>query len=114
MIGELARQHTALAAQLAELEAELGGVMAAVDDVLDVSELAQVTDIPAADLTRWREQAATPARGKRKRTRTTTKNNNPSTPNGEAATSATAPATRPEHPAVSEATAAAPVGAAST
>jgi len=67
-VGELARRHTELAGQLTELERELGEVLTAAGDVIDATELAQVTDIPAADLTRWRDQAAKPARrGRRKR-----------------------------------------------
>ncbi|MBN6034155.1 hypothetical protein [Amycolatopsis sp. 195334CR] len=66
-VGELARRHTELAAQLADLERELGEVLTAAGDVIDVPELAQVTDVPAADLTRWRDQAAKPSRGKRTR-----------------------------------------------
>ncbi|WP_431909867.1 hypothetical protein [Amycolatopsis thermoflava] len=69
MVGELARRHAALAAQLAELERELGEALTAAGDVIDVSELAQVTDIPAADLTRWRDQSS--SRGKRRRSTTT-------------------------------------------
>ncbi|GAB2790623.1 hypothetical protein [Amycolatopsis magusensis] len=67
-VGELARRHDELATQLAELEHQLGEVLTAAGDVIDVPELAHVTDIPAADLTRWREQATKPARsGKGKR-----------------------------------------------
>jgi hypothetical protein len=65
-IGQLARRHIDLAGQLAELERELGQVLTAAGDVIDVPELAQVTDVPAADLARWREQAVKPAR-RRKR-----------------------------------------------
>ncbi|MFE5565048.1 hypothetical protein ACFQ68_08655 [Amycolatopsis japonica] len=67
-VGELARRHAGLAERLAGLERELGEVLAAAGDVIDVPELAEVTDVPAAELTRWRDQAAKPARGgKRKR-----------------------------------------------
>lgn len=69
-VGDLARQHATLASQLADLEHELGDLLTAASDVIDLPELAQVTDIPVADLTRWRDQAAKPARGKRKRTST--------------------------------------------
>ncbi|UOZ03407.1 hypothetical protein [Amycolatopsis sp. WQ 127309] len=65
-VGLLARRHVDLAGQLAELERELGQVLTAARDVIDVPELADVTDIPAADLSRWREQAVKPAR-RRKR-----------------------------------------------
>ncbi|QFU86724.1 hypothetical protein [Amycolatopsis sp. YIM 10] len=66
-VGELARRHTELAVQLADLERELGEVLTAAGDVIDVPELAQITDVPAADLTRWRDQAAKPSRGRRTR-----------------------------------------------
>ncbi|HEY2100107.1 MAG TPA: hypothetical protein VGH72_26830 [Pseudonocardia sp.] len=72
-VGGLARQHAELAGQLAGLERELGEILRKASDVIDVPELAQVTDIPAADLTRWRDQTAKPARGgKRKRPSATT------------------------------------------
>ncbi|MFD4190758.1 hypothetical protein [Amycolatopsis thermoflava] len=67
-VGELARRHAELASQLAELERELGDTLTAAGDVIDVTELSQVTDIPVADLARWRDHAAKPHRGgKRKR-----------------------------------------------
>lgn len=67
-VGELARRHAELAGQLAELERELGDTLTAAGDVIDVAELSQVTDIPVADLARWRDHAAKPHRGgKRKR-----------------------------------------------
>ncbi|MEV0068839.1 MULTISPECIES: hypothetical protein [unclassified Amycolatopsis] len=74
MIGELARRHSDLAGQLAELERELGATLTSAADVIDVAELAQITDIPAADLARWHGQAAKPVRG-RKRKRTDPKTN---------------------------------------
>lgn len=64
-IGKLARRHTELADQLADLERELGEILTAAGDVIDLPELAEVTDVPVADLTRWRDQVATPARRKR-------------------------------------------------
>ncbi|VVJ22710.1 Uncharacterised protein [Amycolatopsis camponoti] len=68
LVGKLARQHTELAGQLAELERELGTVLTEAGDVIDVAELAQVTDVSLADLTRWLDRSAKPARGG-KRTR---------------------------------------------
>ncbi|UJW32621.1 hypothetical protein L3Q67_02185 [Saccharothrix sp. AJ9571] len=65
-VGDLARRHTALAAQLAELERQLGETVAAAGDVIDVDELARFTDVPASALTRWRD-GAKPARGNRRR-----------------------------------------------
>ncbi|SFB63050.1 hypothetical protein SAMN05216266_1336 [Amycolatopsis marina] len=84
-VGELARRHTELAGRLAELERELGEVLTAAGDVIDVPELAQVTDIPAADLTRWRDQASKPAR-RSKRTRPRARNNDTNSTDTQAAT----------------------------
>lgn len=71
VVGELARRHTELAGKLAELERELGEALTAAGDVIDIPELSAVTDVAADDLTRWRDQAAKPARsGKRKRSHT--------------------------------------------
>jgi hypothetical protein len=78
-VGELARRHTELAGQLAELERELGEVLTAAGEVIDVPELAQVTDVPAADLTRWRDQAAKPARGGKRKRPSAKKNDSPGT-----------------------------------
>ncbi|GLY68742.1 hypothetical protein [Amycolatopsis taiwanensis] len=108
-IGELARRHTALASQLAELERELGEVLTAAGDVIDIAELAEVTDIPAADLTRWRDQAK-PARGG-KRKGTTPKKNTPTKKNEITATTMTSAASSA---AVAATPTMAPVGAAST
>ncbi|MGW4826296.1 hypothetical protein ACWEOG_01850 [Amycolatopsis japonica] len=74
-VGELARRHADLAGRLAELERELGEVLTAAGDVIDVPELAEVTDVPAADLARWRDQAAKPARGGKRKRPGTAKNN---------------------------------------
>jgi len=62
-VGELARRHAELAGQLAELERELGDALTSAGDVIDVDELSQVTDIPVTDLARWRDHAAKPRRG---------------------------------------------------
>jgi hypothetical protein len=67
-VGELAGRRAVLAEQLDEIERELGDVLAAVQDVMDVDELAAFTDLSAADLTRWRD-----ARARRKTTRPTRK-----------------------------------------
>ncbi|MDX3192922.1 hypothetical protein PV458_31330 [Streptomyces sp. MN03-5084-2B] len=81
IVGELARQHTELAGQLAERERELGEALTAAGDVIDIPELSAVTDIAAEDLTRWRDQAAKPARsGKRKRTATAPRAGRPVAP----------------------------------
>lgn len=52
-VGELAKTRTELAAQLDEVERQLGEVLADASDVLDIDELAWFTNIPAADLTGW-------------------------------------------------------------
>ncbi|MFF0147027.1 hypothetical protein ATK36_5360 [Amycolatopsis sulphurea] len=52
-VGELAKTRTELAAQLDEVERQLGEVLADASDVLDIDELARFTNIPAADLTGW-------------------------------------------------------------
>jgi hypothetical protein len=64
-VSELAERRAVLAEQLDDIERELGDVLAAVRDVMDVDELAAFTDLPAADLTRWLT-----ARTTRKPTRT--------------------------------------------
>ncbi|MCR6488287.1 hypothetical protein M8542_36200 [Amycolatopsis sp. OK19-0408] len=71
IVGELARRHTELAGAIAALERELGEALTAAGDVIDIPELAAVTDVAVDDLTRWRNQAVKPARsGKRKRPHT--------------------------------------------
>jgi hypothetical protein len=52
-VGELAKTRTELAAQLDEVERQLGEVLADASDVLDIDELARFTNISAADLTGW-------------------------------------------------------------
>lgn len=51
-VGELAHRRAALAEELAEVERKLGAVLAAAAEVVSVDELAEFTDVPAADLTR--------------------------------------------------------------
>lgn len=65
-VGELAARRAAIAEQLDNIERELGDVLAAAQDVIDIDELARFTDVPAADLTRWLT-ARTTTRTKRKR-----------------------------------------------
>jgi hypothetical protein len=67
-VGELAGRRAVLAEQLDEIERELGDVLAAVQDLMDVDELAAFTNLSAADLTRWRD-----ARARRKTARPTRK-----------------------------------------
>ncbi len=109
VVGQLARRHDELAGQLGELERELGTVLTEAGDVIDVAELAQVTDVPVADLTRWLEQAAKPGRGgKRSRPRPRSRE---ATGNGTAAAEPRATRTAPPESAESAVPA---VGAASS
>lgn len=76
-VGELAQRRATIAEQLDDIERQLGDVLAAAQDVIDINELARFTDVPAADLTRWLDGRKT-SRTKRKRHTTgapaTTKN----------------------------------------
>ncbi|MCE7009935.1 hypothetical protein LWC34_45090 [Kibdelosporangium philippinense] len=65
-VGELAQRRAAVAEQLADIERELGDVLAGASDVIDIDELARFTDVPAADLARWLTNRKS-ARGRRKR-----------------------------------------------
>ena len=65
-VGALAQRRAAVAEELVEIEGQLGDVLAAASDVMDMDELARFTDVQSADLTRWLT-ARKPARGKRKR-----------------------------------------------
>ncbi len=67
-VGELAKRHAAIAEQLADVDRQLGDVLAGARDVMDIDEFAKVTDVPAADLTRWLEARKT---SRTKRTRPT-------------------------------------------
>ncbi|SES36173.1 hypothetical protein [Actinokineospora terrae] len=70
-VGELAGRRAAIVEQLAEVERELGEVLADAQDVIDVDELAAFTDLKPSDLTGWLV-ARKPGRGKRKKAVTTT------------------------------------------
>jgi transposase len=65
-IGELAARRADVAEQLDDIERQLGDELAAAQDVVDIDELAQFTDVSAADLTRWLA-ARKPTRTKRPR-----------------------------------------------
>ncbi|MFI7679544.1 hypothetical protein [Actinophytocola sp. NPDC049390] len=65
-VGELARQHAAIAGQLADIERQLGELLAEADDVLTIDELARFTNLPAATLTQWRANHK-PKRGTRRK-----------------------------------------------
>lgn len=69
-VGELARYRAGIAEQLADVEQELGTVLAESSDVIEIDELARFTDVPAADLAQWLNSRKT-ARAKRKRSSVT-------------------------------------------
>lgn len=70
-VGELAGRRAEIVAQLAEVERELGEVVAGAQDVIDVDELAAFTDLKPSDLTGWLA-GHKPSRGKRRKATTTT------------------------------------------
>ena len=76
-VGELAQRRTVLAEQLAEVERQLGEVLADASDVLEIDELARFTNIPAADLTAWLT-ARKPPRSIKKRRAVSTSSGGPS------------------------------------
>lgn len=65
-IGDLATRRAEIAAQLNDVERELGEALAESSDVIDIDELAEFTEVPATDLTRWLD-AGKPASTKRKK-----------------------------------------------
>lgn len=69
-VGELAQRRAAILEQLADVERELGDVLAEAQDVIDVDELAEFTDLKPADLTAWLAGRKT-GRGKRKKATST-------------------------------------------
>ncbi|MBB5808862.1 hypothetical protein F4560_008630 [Saccharothrix ecbatanensis] len=69
-VGELAQRRAAILEQLADVERHLGDVLAEAQDVIDVDELAEFTDLKPADLTAWLAGRKT-GRGKRKKTTST-------------------------------------------
>lgn len=70
-VGELAGRRATIVTQLAEVERQLGEVVADAQDVIDVDELAAFTDLKPSDLTRWLT-GHKPARGKRRKAATAT------------------------------------------
>ena len=95
-VGELAQRRTVLAEQLAEVERQLGEVLADAGDVLEIDELARFTNIPAADLTAWLTSRK-PARTAKKKRPATASSGAPSA----AKTSTNGQAPVPPQPAVS-------------
>ncbi|GAA5110781.1 hypothetical protein [Haloechinothrix salitolerans] len=77
-VGELAQRRTVLAEQLAEVERQLGEVLADASDVLEIDELARFTNIPAADLTAWLTSRKPPRTAKKKRPAATASSGAPS------------------------------------
>lgn len=75
-VGELALRRAAIAEQLDDIERELGDILADATQVIGIDELAQFTDVKAADLTRWLTTHK-PVRAKRKRSATTLTDTSP-------------------------------------
>jgi len=69
-VGELAQRRAAILDHLENIERELGDVLAAAQDVIDVDELAGFTDLKPADLTAWLASRRT-GRGRRRKTTST-------------------------------------------
>lgn len=68
-IGELARQRAEIAEQLENIERNLGEVLIDAEDVIEVNELAQFTDVDSADLDRWLSMARSSRKAATKRRR---------------------------------------------
>jgi hypothetical protein len=67
-VSELARRHTELTEQVSDLERQLGDVLIEAQDVIEVEELAQFTEVPASNLAQWlTARTSAKARPKRKR-----------------------------------------------
>jgi hypothetical protein len=66
-VGELAQRRATIVEQLEDVERELGDVLTEAQDVIDVDELAEFTDLKSADLTEWLVSRKV-GRGKRKKT----------------------------------------------
>jgi hypothetical protein len=65
-IGELASRHVAIAGQLADIERQLGELLAEAEEVVSLEELAGFTNVPVAALTQWRANHK-PTRVKRRK-----------------------------------------------
>jgi hypothetical protein len=94
-VGELAVQRAEAAAKLADIERELGDVLAEFSDVIGVDELAEFTEVPAADLQQWLNERVT-TRPKRKRSAATVKRDASQAPSTSNTTPATQPPASPE------------------
>jgi ParB-like chromosome segregation protein Spo0J len=93
-VGELAVQRADAATKLADIERELGEVLAEFSDVIGVDELAEFTEVPAADLQQWLNGRVT-TRPKRKRSTATVKRDESPAPSTSNTTSANQPAAQP-------------------
>jgi len=94
-VGELADQRAEAAAKLADIERELGDVLAEFSDVIGVDELAEFTDVPATDLQQWLNGRVT-IRSKRKRSTATVKRDASQAPSTSNTTPAAQPSASPE------------------
>ena len=90
-VGELAQRRTVLAEQLAEVERQLGEVIAGASDVLEIDELERFTNIQAADLTAWLTARKPPRTTKKKRPAASAQSGGPSS---KTSTNGQAPAPR--------------------
>lgn len=70
-ISELAQHHATLARQVNDTEGQLGDALVGAQDVIGVDELAEFTEIPAADLARWLTARTTAKAPRTRRKRST-------------------------------------------
>jgi hypothetical protein len=102
-VGDLARRRAAIVTQLEAIEHELGDVLAGAQDVIGIDELADFTDLKAADLTGWLA-GRKPGRGRRRKPSTgaagTPRKPDPATDGS--TTNAAAQASPPHQPALAE------------
>ncbi|WP_309114713.1 hypothetical protein [Saccharothrix sp.] len=66
-IAELAQQRAQIVQQLGEVDRALAAVLAEAQDVMDIDELAEFTDLKPADLNQWLGRRRS-GRGKRTKT----------------------------------------------
>ncbi|WP_158851181.1 hypothetical protein [Saccharothrix deserti] len=52
-VGELVQRRADIVEQLQDIERQLGDVLANAQDVIDVDEMAEFTDVKATDLSQW-------------------------------------------------------------
>lgn len=65
-LGKLAQEHADLAEKLAEIERELGELLAEANPDISIDELATFTGVSVADLEHW-QRTRKPTRNRRKR-----------------------------------------------